>query len=136
MSKITKIGEVKEMLTLKQFVSMGKTIADIYKDNEEEQAKVMNLLSGKTHRVISSVCLINKQGKISQKTISSKISMKTLTPDEIKNYVKSEEWHGVCGYRIDGAIAAYVSRILGSYSGIIGLPLYETLNLLKGENIR
>ena len=96
----------------------------------------MNLLSGKTHRVISSVCLINKNGKISQKTVSSKITMKKLAPEEIKNYVQSADWHGVCGYRIDGCIAAYVSRILGSYSGIIGLPLYETLNLLKGENIR
>ena len=79
--------------------------------------------------------LINKNGKISQKTVSSKITMKKLTPEEIKSYVQSADWHGVCGYRIDGCIAAYVSHILGSYSGIIGLPLYETLNLLKGENI-
>ena len=136
--KARKIAEEypnENILACDTIVVVGKKVLHKAK-NEEEQAKVMNLLSGKTHRVISSVCLINKQGKISQKTISSKISMKTLTPDEIKNYVKSDEWHGVCGYRIDGAIAAYVSRILGSYSGIIGLPLYETLNLLKGENIR
>ena len=49
MSKITKIGEVKEMLTLEQFVSIGKTIADIYKDNEEEQAKAIG-------RYFDSVC--------------------------------------------------------------------------------
>ncbi len=123
------------ILACDTIVAVGKKILHKAK-NDEEQTNVMNLLSGKTHRVISSVCLINKNGKISQKTISSKITMKKLAPEEIKNYVQSADWHGVCGYRIDGCIAAYVSRILGSYSGIIGLPLYETLNLLKGENIR
>ena len=123
------------ILACDTIVAVGKKILHKAK-NDDEQTNVMNLLSGKTHRVISSVCLINKNGKISQKTVSSKITMKKLTPEEIKSYVQSADWHGVCGSRIDGCIAAYVSRILGSYSGIIGLPLYETLNLLKGENIR
>ena len=133
--KVAQDNPNENILACDTIVAVGKII--LHKSqNAEEQTKVMNLLSGKTHRVISAVCLINKHGKISQKTVSSKVSMKTLTPDEIKSYVDGDEWHGVCGYRIDGTLAGYVCRILGSYSGIIGLPLYETLNLLKGENIR
>ncbi len=133
--KVAQDNPNENVLACDTIVTVGKRVLHKSK-NAEEQTGVMNLLSGKTHRVISAVCLINKHGKISQKTVSSKVSMKTLTPDEIKSYVASNEWQGVCGYRIDGTLAGYVSRILGSYSGIIGLPLYETLNLLKGENIR
>ena len=133
--KVAQDNPNENILACDTIVAVGKRI--LHKSqNAEEQTKVMNLLSGKTHRVISAVCLINKHGKISQRIVSSKVSMKTLTPDEIKSYVDGDEWHGVCGYRIDGTLAGYVCRILGSYSGIIGLPLYETLNLLKGENIR
>lgn len=123
------------ILACDTIVAVGKRILHKARTNEE-QTKVMNMLSGRTHRVISSVCLINKTGKISQRTVSSKITMKKLTPSEIKSYVESGEWHGACGYRIEGLMSGYVCRILGSYSGIIGLPLYETMNLLKGENIR
>lgn len=133
--KIAQAHPNENILACDTIVAVGKRI--LHKaQNDEEQTKVMNMLSGRTHRVISSVCLINKKGKISQKTVSSKITMKRLTSPEIKDYVESKEWYGACGYRIEGYMAGYVSRILGSYSGIIGLPLYETLNLLKGENIR
>lgn len=103
--------------------------------NDDEQRAVMQMLSGKTHRVISSVCLINKNGKLSQRTVSTKITMKLLTPQEIEDYVACGEWHNVCGYKIEGKLAGYVKRMVGSYSGVVGLPLYETLSILKGEGI-
>lgn len=102
----------------------------------DEQRHYMNLLSGKTHRVISSVCMISRNGKISQRTVSTKISMKVLTSDEIEDYLACGEWQGVCGYKIEGRLAGYVTRMVGSYSGVVGLPLNETLNLLKGAGIR
>jgi septum formation protein len=52
--------------------------------------------------------------------------MKHLTQEEISTYVSSKEWEGVAGYRIEGLLSGYVKRIIGSYSGVIGLPLYET----------
>lgn len=104
--------------------------------NADEQRGYMKLLSGRAHRVISSVCLINKNGKVSQRTVATKIAMKLLTDDEIEEYLKSGEWKGVCGYKIEGRLAAYVTRMVGSYSGVVGLPLNETVNLLKGEGIR
>lgn len=104
--------------------------------NIDEQRKNMQLLSGHAHRVISSVCLITKSGKVIQRTVESRLYMKKLDPTEIEEYLQSNDWQGVCGYRIEGRIAAYVKRIVGSYSGIVGLPLFETINLLKGEGIK
>ena len=103
--------------------------------NEEEQTKVMEALSGHTHRVITSVCLISSDGRISQKTVTTKIVMKHLTKHEIAEYVASGEWKGVAGYRIEGRLAGFVKRIIGSYSGVIGLPLYEAKNMLNGAGI-
>lgn len=103
--------------------------------SDEEQTAVMNLLSGRTHRVITSVCLIDKNGKTSQKTVTTKIVMKHLSRQEISSYVTSGEWHGVCGYKIEGLLAGFVKQIIGSYSGVVGLPLYETKNLLNSAGI-
>lgn len=102
---------------------------------KEEQTILMNKLSGKTHRVITSVCFINKNGKISQKTVTSKITMKHLTIKEIEDYVASDEWIGVCGYKIEGKLSGFVKQINGSFSSIIGLPLYETKNILNSAGI-
>ena len=62
--------------------------------------------------------------------------MKHLSEEEIKEYVLSKEWVGVCGYRIDGILGGFVKSIVGSFSGVVGLPLYETRNLLKGAGIK
>lgn len=102
----------------------------------EQQASVMRLLSGRNHRVISAVCLIDKNGKISQRVNTTRVAMKRLSDQEIADYVNSREWEGVCGYRIDGMLAGYVRSIIGSYSGVVGLPLFETRNLLIGAGIK
>lgn len=104
--------------------------------SEEEQTAVMRLLSGRTHRVITSVCLKTKDGHLSQRTVTTKIMMKHLTTSEIDSYIKSGEWHGVAGYKIEGMLSGFVKRIVGSYTGVIGLPLYEAKNMLDGAGIR
>ncbi len=101
----------------------------------EEQTKVMNSLSGKSHKVITSICVYSKSGKYSQRTVSSRVLMKKMSSKEIKDYVASNEWVGVVGYNIEGPLSAYVKKIIGSYTGIIGLPLYETKNLLEGIGV-
>ena len=133
--RVAELNPDENVLACDTIVVVGKNILHKSK-NDNEQYRVMKMLSGKSHRVISSVCLINKQGKISQRTVTTKISMKLLSEDEIKSYVESKEWVGVCGYKIEGMLAAYVTKMNGSYSGVVGLPLNETVNLLKGENIR
>ncbi len=104
--------------------------------NDKEQREVMKLLSGRTHKVISSVCLIDKNGKAHQRTVSTRITMKRLSDEELDEYVKDGEWKGVCGYKIEGKMAGYVSRLVGDYSSVVGLPLNETMNLLKGVGIK
>ncbi len=104
--------------------------------NVDEQRTYMELLSGRMHRVISSVCLITADGKILQRTVTTKIAMKVLSQDDLDDYLACGEWKGVCGYKIEGRLAGYVTKMVGSYSGVVGLPLYETLNLLKGVGIK
>jgi len=116
-------------------VAVGQRILHKAKD-VDEQRKYMKLLSGRTHRVISSVCLIAKDGKISQRTVTTKIAMKVLSSEDLEDYLACGEWKGVCGYKIEGRLAGYVTRMVGSYSGVVGLPLYETLNLLKGVGVK
>ena len=138
LSKAKHVAEMlpdENILACDTIVVVGKRILHKAKD-EDEQRNFMKLLSGRTHRVISSVCLINKKGKISQRTVSTKISMKRLTVAEINDYIACGEWKGVCGYKIEGRLAGYVTKLVGSYSGVVGLPLCETMNLLKGEGVR
>ncbi len=103
---------------------------------DAEQEKVMRLLSGRNHKVITAVCLITKDGKICERLVSTRISMKRLSDEEIKDYVASHEWVGVCGYKIEGVLAGFVRRMTGSFSSVVGLPLYETRNLLIGAHIK
>jgi len=103
---------------------------------DEDQINVMRLLSGRNHKVISAVCLIDSNGKISQKVVTTRICMKKMSEKEIKDYVATKEWVGVCGYKIEGLLAGYVRKMVGSFTGVVGLPLYETRNLLIGAGIK
>ncbi len=123
------------ILSADTVIVIGRKIIQKSPDDAAQTA-VMRALSGRTHRVITSVCLIDKTGRISQQTVTTKIVMKHLTNEEIESYVAAGEWHGVCGYKIEGMLAAFVKKIIGSYSGVIGLPLYEAKNMLNGAGIR
>lgn len=132
---VAKLCTGENILSADTVIVAGRTIVQKSPDNATQE-KVMRLLSGRTHRVITSVCLKDKTGHISQRTVTTKIVMKHLTEAEITDYVASGEWHGVAGYKIEGMLAGFVKKIVGSYSGVIGLPLYETKNLLNGAGIR
>lgn len=102
----------------------------------EEQTAVMELLSGKAHRVLSAVCVIDGSGRLALRCVATRVIMKKLTPAEIRAYVDGREWVGCCGYKIEGELAGFVRKIIGSYSGVVGLPLYETKNLLDGAGVK
>ncbi len=126
-------GEV--ILACDTIVAVGRRL--LHKaQNEEEQTRVMNLLSGRTHKVLSAVCVLNRSGRASIRLVSTRILMKKLSPAEIASYVASREWVGCSGYKIEGRMEAFVRKMIGSYSGVIGLPLYETGNLLNGVGIK
>lgn len=93
----------------------------------------LTLLSGRRHRVISGVCLIDAGGKAVTRIVLTTVRFKRLTHEEIDGYIAGGEWRGKAGgYAIQGRAAALVSALSGSYSNVVGLPLYETAALLRG----
>ena len=104
--------------------------------SDEEQKEVMRLISGKAHKVLSAVCVIDAAGRESTRFNMTKIMMKNMSEQEICEYVESHEWVGCAGYKIEGRLAGLVRKMVGSYSGVVGLPLFETRNLLFGAGIK
>ena len=116
-------------------VSVGRRI--LPKTETEEQARsCLKLISGRGHRVRTGLCLLSLHGAVT-KVVSSRVRLRALSDDDIKTYLASGEWQGKAGgYAIQGRAAAFISSIVGSYSNIVGLPLFETANLLQGAGMR
>lgn len=99
--------------------------------NQFEAKKTLQALSGKTHTVISAVALMHDGATYSTKCVT-KVSFKKLTQQEIENYTLSGESEGKAGaYAIQGKAATFISKIEGSYSSVMGLPLFELNELLE-----
>lgn len=116
-------------------VAMGRVIYG-KPDDAKDAARMLRELSGGTHRVLTAVAV--QAGRRRFEALSrSKVSFDELTPAEIRSYVASGEPMGKAGaYAVQGRVAQHISRIDGSYSGIMGLPLRETALLLKAAGIR
>ena len=116
-------------------VAQGRRI--LPKAETEETAKAcLQLLSGRAHRVYSGVCLLYK-GKSMLRVADTRVVMKKLSDEEIKTYLDSMEWQGKAGgYAIQGQADAFVKSLNGSYSNVVGLPLYETSSLLTGMGFK
>lgn len=101
-------------------------------EHENEARACLELLSGRRHQVLSSVALRAPDGSIKTRLSENIVRFKVLSPDEIRAYLASGEWHGKAGgYAIQGAAEGLIQWIRGSHSAIMGLPLYETRTLLK-----
>lgn len=103
----------------------------------EDATNCLGLLSGRSHRVYTGVCLVTPAGKFRQKLVESRVRFKRLSRDDIESYVASGEWRGKAGgYAIQGLAGTFVVKLVGSYTNVVGLPLYETTTLLAGEGFR
>ncbi len=99
-------------------------------ETKDEAAYMLRQLSGRTHEVYSAVCLLTENEQMRLNV--SRVHFKVLTENEIADYCNSDEPIGKAGgYAIQGYAACFIERIEGSYSGIMGLPLYETAELLR-----
>ena len=99
-----------------------------------EAAQSLRLLSGRAHRVHTAVCLITPKGRARHKLVETRLRLKRLSAAEIEAYLGSGEWRGKAGgYAIEGLAGAFTQKLIGSYSAVAGLPLYETMSLLSGE---
>ncbi|HAQ32655.1 MAG: nucleoside triphosphate pyrophosphatase [Alphaproteobacteria bacterium] len=113
-------------------VTCGRRI--LPKAGDTAQAReCLELLSGRRHRVIGSVCIIDPEGRSHILRVTTTVAFKRLTRDETASYLESGEWRGKAGgYAIQGRAQALVRFINGSYSNVVGLPLFETRALLEG----
>jgi len=116
-------------------VAIGRRILGKPRD-ADDAFQTLVLLAGRTHRVITAVALA--WGRQSEILVNvSKVHFASVTAAEIRRYVDSGEPFGKAGaYAIQSAAGAWISRIEGSYSGIMGLPLYETAQLMKQAKVR
>jgi septum formation protein len=100
----------------------------------DEAAGCLNLLSGRAHRVYGGICLITPKGRVRSRLVETRVRFKRLSREEIESYLASGEWEGKAGgYAVQGRAGGFVTRLVGSYSNIVGLPLHETMMLLQGE---
>ncbi len=112
-------------------VACGRRILPKAED-EATARQCLALLSGRRHRVLSAVTLVDGSGTARHKLSTSIVIFKRLHPDEIATYLAGGEWHGKAGgYAIQGHAAGLIRSLSGSPSGVIGLPLYETRTLLR-----
>jgi septum formation protein len=117
-------------------VAVGRRILPKAEDAAAARA-CLRLLSGRRHRVFGGVVLIDPAGRVRRRLVRSDVVMKRLEAAEIADYLAGGEWHGKAGgYAIQGAAAMFVRAIHGSYSNIVGLPLFETVALLRGASFR
>ncbi|MGO4437108.1 Maf-like protein [Rhizobium sp. RAF56] len=100
----------------------------------DEATSALHLLSGRGHWVYTGICLITPDRKQRQKVVETKVRFKRLSGLDIETYIASGQWRGKAGaYAIQGLAGAFVQKLVGSYSNVVGLPLYETMLLLAGE---
>lgn len=106
-------------------------------ESEDEVRACLALLSGRAHRVLTGVALASPDGRRAARLVESRVHFKRLTREEVEAYIGSGEGLGKAGgYAIQGLAGAFVTTLQGSYSGVVGLPLYETLGLLTGLGYR
>ena len=100
----------------------------------DEAAQCLRLLSGRNHRVHTGVCLVTPNYAYRQRLVETRVRFKRLSEEDIQAYIGSGEWRGKAGgYAVQGIAGSFVVKMVGSYSNVVGLPLYETMTLLGGE---
>jgi septum formation protein len=113
-------------------VAVGRRI--LPKAETEDQAiKCLALLSGRNHMVLTAVAVIGPDGREASRLVETRVQVKQLSDIERADYVAGGEWRGKAGgYAVQGVAGGFIIGLHGSYTGVVGLPLYETLNLLRG----
>ncbi|MFI4998502.1 MAG: Maf family protein [Reyranellales bacterium] len=123
------------VLAADSVVAVGRRILP-KAETEQEARACLGLLSGRRHRVLGGLAVAAPNGKVRTRLVETAVRFKRLEPAEIEAYIESGEWRGKAGgYAIQGRAAAFVSFISGSYSNVVGLPLFETVSLLKSAAV-
>ena len=106
-------------------------------ETEDQARRCLTLLSGRAHKVLTGVAVVAPGGRTAERLSEIRLHFRRLTAADIDRYVAGGEWRGKAGgYAIQGEAGAFVMALQGSYSGVVGLPLYETQCLLEGLGCR
>ena len=117
-------------------VAVGRRVLPKAETNDEVR-QCLTLMSGRAHRVLTGVCVVGPDGRTASRLSETRLHMKRLTGQEIEAYVSCREGLGKAGgYGIQGRAGAFIMALEGSYTGVVGLPVYETSNLLTGLGYR
>ena len=117
-------------------VACGRRV--LPKTDDETSARVcLALLSGRRHRVHGGIAVAGPDGRLISRRVDSQVAFKRLSEAEIRAYLRTGEWQGKAGgYAIQGRAAALIRWVCGSYTNVVGLPLFETVQLLAGRGYR
>ena len=100
----------------------------------DEAAQCLRLLSGRSHRVHTAICLVTPKEAYRQRLVETRVRFNRLSEEDIEAYLASGEWRGKAGgYAAQGIAGSFIVKIVGSYTNVVGLPLYEVIALLSGE---
>ena len=100
----------------------------------DEASQCLRLLSGRNHRVYTGVCLVTPKEAFRQRLVETRVRFRRLSEEDMEAYLASGEWRAKAGgYAAQGIAGTFIVKIVGSYSNVVGLPLYETVTLLTGE---
>ena len=132
--KAVSAGEEDIILCADTTVAMGRRILGKPADADEARAFLL-ALSGRRHRVITAIA-VRRGARIWQKDVTSQVRMKRLSELELNAYLATGDWQGKAGgYAIQGLAGAFIPWIEGSYTGVMGLPLAETAQLLQAAGV-
>lgn len=105
-------------------------------ETQDEARECLELLSGRAHRVFTAICVIDASGMLRSRVSETRLKFKRLSREEKDSYLASEQWQGKAGgYGIQGLAGAYIVNLSGSYTGVVGLPIYEARNLLLSAGV-
>ena len=114
-------------------VACGRRILPQARDVETAR-RCLTLLSGRRHRVFGGIAVIAPDGSLATRCVESIVTFRRLDPIELEDYLAARDWEGKAGgYAIQGLAARFVRHLGGSYSNVVGLPLFETVALLAGK---
>lgn len=132
--KVSQTHAQRPILAADTIVAVGTRILRKAKDEAEARAQLA-LISGRRHRVYTAVALRLPSGAYHTRLTVTHVALKVLEPQEEHFFIASGEWKNVAVYRIEGIMGLYIRMMRGSYSGIQGLPLWDTYSLLKGHGL-
>ncbi|MEZ5776175.1 MAG: Maf family nucleotide pyrophosphatase [Hyphomicrobiaceae bacterium] len=102
----------------------------------EEAVAMLQLLSGRAHKVYTAVHLITPSDEVRRVVVMTRVRFRRLRSEEIDSYIASREWRGKAGgYAIQGLAASFVQKLIGSYTNVVGLPLTEVVQMLVAEGM-